>query len=263
MPDTPEGVRLKVGRAREHVVAQQTATRRSIEDKREPFDFRIQDDPEVDNRIIISVSQSQVSPLTSGFSSGTPFRTSARLSITSRGISSSVAEPPNLKSGDASQVQFPVCETLEQFNRNLGRRLPGITAVQETVIRSHQPYKRGRLSATHPLGILTRLSNDDKHRYLQPTLLAASSFQLRIAGVPPGCEVLRLERGPDLDKPFQVDAKPAYIYVRNRAACHGGMEVEAEGTVLQSLGDGLWLDESMSSIDREVHAVLADLSRVP
>jgi hypothetical protein len=56
------------------------------------------------------------------------------------------------------------------FAANIDRQMPGIRPDHLDVVKSFQPFRMGDELHRHPLGILKRLSNIDKHRQLHLTV---------------------------------------------------------------------------------------------
>ncbi|MHB1220361.1 MAG: hypothetical protein ACYC1L_19420 [Alphaproteobacteria bacterium] len=63
-------------------------------------------------------------------------------------------------------IQFPICDTTKEFERACQRgKIKGISDRHMKIIESIQPYWTSE-SGNHPLSILRRLNNADKHRLL-------------------------------------------------------------------------------------------------
>lgn len=72
------------------------------------------------------------------------------------------------------KTQFPICE---KPGPNLPFVAGGVSRVARRAIDSFQPYRKGEDPASHPLAILRRVSNIDKHRYLVlGTVVFANGF---------------------------------------------------------------------------------------
>jgi hypothetical protein len=86
--------------------------------------------------------------------------------------------PTVLTEGQQSGVMFPISATVAAFRAQLARRLPGARRDDVTRIRRAQPFRDPETARPigvapadmHPLSILQRLSNADKHRSIQPVL---------------------------------------------------------------------------------------------
>lgn len=65
----------------------------------------------------------------------------------------------------AYRHSFPICETFADFKRAIGYKLVGLEQPQIDAIDRLQPYHAGN-PHEHPLGLLARFNNTDKHRLL-------------------------------------------------------------------------------------------------
>jgi hypothetical protein len=68
-------------------------------------------------------------------------------------------------------TQFPIFLTQADFLGKSGAMIEGIAGDERKLIESVQPY-RSDDPRTHPLAVLNRLSNRDKHRLLVPVVAA-------------------------------------------------------------------------------------------
>lgn len=82
-------------------------------------------------------------------------------------------------------VQFPICDSGEEFRRQCDRYLKDIAPEHRTIIKGLQPYHglAGRPDSwsgtyIHQLALLRDLSNADKHRMLIPILAVPWSSEL-------------------------------------------------------------------------------------
>jgi hypothetical protein len=76
---------------------------------------------------------------------------------------------PNLSERKERNVGFPIHGTREGFNRALDAKLPGVRRADRAIVRRYQPFTPGESRAErHALTVLRDLSNDDKHRVIQP-----------------------------------------------------------------------------------------------
>lgn len=81
-------------------------------------------------------------------------------------------KPPAILGEKKSRgIVFPVSDDNRAFNARVPDCLPGVKRTDIAVVRRFQPYSRGqRRVPLHPLSILARLNNHDKHRQIQPVL---------------------------------------------------------------------------------------------
>lgn len=74
---------------------------------------------------------------------------------------------------------FPASSSLENFRGSWvqKRLLKGLTLKHRTMIKRFQPYHGWNEEGPHPLTLLDDLSNDDKHRLVQPVLVAPEGIE--------------------------------------------------------------------------------------
>ena len=111
-----------------------------------------------------------------------------------------------------TRVQFPIYDTRDEFNDNLGRRLPGARPADRAIVRRYQPYLRGK--RMQPRMILARirdLGRIDKHRVAQPIWLRNHMTELTVTDSA-DCIVRRLRMIPT--EALEVGTELARIYVR-------------------------------------------------
>lgn len=76
---------------------------------------------------------------------------------------------PNLSAKRERNIYFPICRSREDFNASLRRNLPGVCRADIALVRRCQPSFVGKRNVhRHVLAVLTKLSNADKHRMIQP-----------------------------------------------------------------------------------------------
>lgn len=75
-------------------------------------------------------------------------------------------------------TQFPASRCLANFNglRVQQRLLSGLTTRHRATIKRFQPYRGWDGDGPHPLALLDDLSNDDKHRVVQPALICPNEI---------------------------------------------------------------------------------------
>jgi hypothetical protein len=82
---------------------------------------------------------------------------------------------------------FPVCETVDGFNRQASRqRLHGISVAAQTLIEGLQPYAAGYPVHLHPLWVVNQLNNIDKHRALVLAAVYGSNATISATHEPTG-----------------------------------------------------------------------------
>ena len=83
--------------------------------------------------------------------------------------------------------QFPICDTVKDFNKNGKRRIKLLNPAAQEIIEQLQPYNRKGGMMKPCLARLAELSNADKHRLIHLTASTVEGF--RIQGVEPDMEV--------------------------------------------------------------------------
>lgn len=97
-------------------------------------------------------------------------------------------------------TMFPICDTAEGYRKQIERgRLRGVTEEAAKLIDSFQPYhfrEQGEDFTKHPLWVLDKLENIDKHRRL--ALVSGLGIGSRIQICEPSGNIIELRRGgPD------------------------------------------------------------------
>lgn len=112
-------------------------------------------------------------------------------------------------------VKFPLTNDRNHFTRTVANRIPGIDPTHRAILERYQPYQHGSQAGSHPLRLLNRLVNHDKHRALR--LMAASNMQIKaqVPGDFPNFEVYRTE-GRNIPFDFEADTDVLRIYGRLR-----------------------------------------------
>jgi hypothetical protein len=190
-----------------------------------------------------------------------------------------------------TQVQFPLIWNWpndssghHRFMRELPRRLPGLDSRYVNVIDEHQPYhwaehdvrrrahdphdyyvsNIGRVER-HPLALLDRLSNHDKHRQLQVVAELGVAMRAEVLELE-GCEVLRMV--PAREQPrLSPDVAVLHVYVRRTRAARPRLKTRLDLDIVAAFDlsileePSLEITMALDVIGREVRAVLNDISR--
>lgn len=98
------------------------------------------------------------------------------------------------KGREMEKTAFPCSTTLDNWRSTYVQNtlLAGLSKTHRTVIQRLQPYRRWEwpdLPPMHPFALLNDLSNDDKHRLVQPTLVFPVSIEFDIPHVGQDCHV--------------------------------------------------------------------------
>jgi hypothetical protein len=86
-------------------------------------------------------------------------------------------ESPNGMLAKPRILQFPLCDTSEDFNSQR-RRIAALTQEAQKFIESKQPYNRGHAELPPIMALLNAFNNIDKHRLVQVTYNCNSAGQI-------------------------------------------------------------------------------------
>jgi hypothetical protein len=168
--------------------------------------------------------------------------------------------PSTLTKKEQDGVYFPICDSRDWFNNTFRTKLPGVSKAEVAVVRSYQPYKTGKqLRHFHAFWVLSRLSNNDKHRAVQPVLAIAESASYKITYAR-DCEVTKLS-GQFRAQTLEVYAELAPIYVR-KTGPYPDVEMQGELRAFPAVED-VRLDDWLTKTDDNVLSLLKRLSDPP
>jgi hypothetical protein len=87
-----------------------------------------------------------------------------------------------LTDAEATETAFPIFQTCPGFkSRGMGK-IKHVSGEAQAIIKGLQPYHAGDKATSHPLWVLEKLENIDKHRRL---LITVSSHQGTATAIPP------------------------------------------------------------------------------
>ena len=257
-----ESARVKLNRAREHAQMLQAEQKVYFKGERQPFSSRLELDPDHGDRILGIVDTVEDPP---AFFSAILGDAISNLRSALDHIAWQLfkhGRTPDLKPGQERRVQFPICDTVTEFDAEIGTRIPGIdTTVHESVVRRYQPYSRGRLAAGHPFAKLRELSNTDKHRNVHLTFWCASRAVFEISTHPAGCLIEGIHPLLDLNDPLKVETPLFYVVVADRSKCRG-MYVQSRTSLSIAFDDGAWVHNTVSQIERMATDLLGEIEAV-
>jgi len=162
-------------------------------------------------------------------------------------------------------VQFPIYSDRTSYNKMLDKRLPGVSRAALKIIRTRQPYLRGKRAADHPLALLAAFSNADKHRLVLPIL--HRSTDVSDLHVVPGsvreCEVHRIEQfGPEFA--LQPGKEIARVHVTRIAeGVEPDMKIYVKGRAAIALDGGPDLGGTIGLIGNYLEAILLEFGPEP
>jgi len=169
--------------------------------------------------------------------------------------------PGTLSELAQNKIGFPIYVSRDKFNRGLKKMLPGVGRADIALVRRNQPYHGGKgRSERHMFEVLRRLSNDDKHRTIQPTFMSPQAATYEVAD-PVDCEVTRIPASFVLAEPLQVGTHLAPIYVRKTGP---NPYLPMRGQIaIQPAIQGVLLIEWLVAMDVLVSDLLRGLSDPP
>jgi hypothetical protein len=143
-------------------------------------------------------------------------------------------------------IQFPIARTVDWFDNNIDRMIPGISPTQKAIVRSHQPQMHPPAAvSTHSLEILWEFSNADKHRAIQPLLMWPTDCTYQITDSR-DCDIPGLGRHA-LAHAIEVDTEIGFIdAVATGPDPQAEVEVSlaAQPLILANVSVIEWLDET-------------------
>ncbi len=162
-----------------------------------------------------------------------------------------------------AKIYFPVYSDRVPFNDSLKRMLPGVRRADIAIVRRYQPYHEGRRIRRdrHAFAVLHRLSNDDKHRTLQPAIVAPQSAVYGFDDVP-DCIGRRGTPCFILRDSLKVGAQLAPIYVR-KTGPNPDLKVHGNLAIQPGLPQGVLLGEWLAAMGELVAGLLRELSDPP
>lgn len=151
--------------------------------------------------------------------------------------------PSTLKPGQQTVITFPICRTRKAFDAALvdtqkhPSRLPGLRARDLALVRRYQPYRRGeaRGAGQHPLWLLSRFNNLDKHRHVAP-LWGVPRFAKFYISEWDGCDLTFKDR-PVRSRPLEVGAEVRTVRVR-KTGPKPEMKIQGDFTAHVCTNDG-------------------------
>ena len=112
-------------------------------------------------------------------------------------VSDSQINPPH----NEKKLMFPVSEKEVDFEKSVKRGLlRGLNQENIDFIKSVQPFNSSIDTNLHPLAVLSKLNNIDKHRYLQIAVFSVAESQAYLKGFNPGMIKISIN-----DKPLGME----------------------------------------------------------
>jgi hypothetical protein len=250
VPHPLEGIRAKLDRGDKHVRAFNDELDR-VNDWEQPPAVTVHQEADFDRQLwVLTIAEVDPLPQTLGVLVGDAihnFRSALDQLVFELAFM-------DTRGTEMDKTAFPCSPTLDNFRSAHVQKLllAGLTQRHRTLIKRMQPYRRWNWPKsappyTHPFALMSDISNDDKHRLVQPTLLAPVEMNFEVPprgrdchvrtgalegdvvlGLPleVNTEVLRVPiaiTGPDPNMEVQSEIK-GQIGFRNGAACERLLE---------------------------------------
>jgi hypothetical protein len=162
---------------------------------------------------------------------------------------------------EKERTAFPASRDPRNFRTNYvqGTLLDGLTARHRALIKRFQPYQARKDDPPHPIALLDDLSNDNKHRLLQPALVIPQTFKFRFegGGVGQNCHLIggRHTWYPIVGVPLEPKAKLLEIPVAVTGP-DPKMDVYMDAKAQICLRNGVPLDWALTNIAAYVRAIV-------
>lgn len=161
----------------------------------------------------------------------------------------------------AFRVQFPISKQRGHFNEALAERLPGARRADIAIIRRYQPYQRGQRSlARHVFTILADLSNDDKHRAVQPVWALPAGATWKV-GKTRDCVLTRTTTRARRET-LKVGTELVCVYVR-RTGPNPEIEMYGEVAADVAINEQTWLTNWLQETTTFINRLLLEFGTGP
>ena len=177
--------------------------------------------------------------------------------------------PTALTESQRRRVYFPIATTLPQFcnqidwpQRRPGKSmLPGISRADIAIVRRYQPYVAGkRRVGWHSFALLQGLSDNDKHRTVQPVWLLPTGATHRVLSRR-DCDITRMP-ARSRTVPLDVHAELTRVYVR-RAGPNPDVDMESQVEANPALNERITVWEWLTKIGGWTSRLLREFSEPP
>jgi hypothetical protein len=191
-PPDLSSVLLKLDRASEHLDCLREQTRTFLERKPAPFDFRTEKTTrrgKPDLHILRAIVRREP-PRELGLTVGDVVQNIRHA------LDHLVYELSTPSRRNRGKTGFPIFDDRCRFEVLGEPMIKGITGDERTLIERHQPYQASHPPGNHPLAILNKLANQDKHRVLLPVIAAVNNTGSWIGSTNADIRIERFHPGP-------------------------------------------------------------------
>jgi len=248
-----DGAKAKIARARQHFTSYKNAEKRFFTGRKLPLvSTRQEFDPD-DESWVVRIDQVVLPPLRWATILG-DFTNNLRGALDNMVYEIAFIDQ---RGQSVSGTAFPIATDEADFDgKNLQARIKALSKPHRAVIKGLQPYHGWNGQGDrHPLYVLADLSNDDKHRVVQPALIAPTEFKRQFPHHGTNCRVDRkrgLGGGTSMvGRPLEPDTEVARIPLVVTGP-EPQMEVKCEASGAVGLRDGTFLTSFMEDAIRYV-----------
>lgn len=157
-------------------------------------------------------------------------------------------------------VGFPYERRAREWEKTVGKRLPGIRRKHRTVVEKFQPYQSARSGedpALHPLALLSELSNADKHNRI--TLLYARHSRYEITPHVVGFDIKRMQTPPINRAMLVRPGAELGRLVGGITATKAQVKVDISGATILAFESGANVRATLDKIGKAISFLLSEI----
>jgi hypothetical protein len=239
-------VDLKLARASEHMDVARDRQRQFLDQDPPPFGFRVEETAEPDRSVkyVLRATVRTPPPRELGLVVGDAVQNIRQA------LDHLVYElaPPSRR--DRGRTGFPIFDDRSRFEAYAGPLIEGLGADERTLIERHQPYHYGVHANKHPLAILNRLANQDKHRVLLPIVAAVRETDTWIGHTNAKISVDWFVPGPVVDgaRIIEFSVQPEDTGLEMHVQPQSGLQIQLAETTAAGA-----LDASIDDMLKNLH----------
>lgn len=158
-----------------------------------------------------------------------------------------------------SKIYFPITRSLNDWNKVLAKKLPGVRPKDRSIIRRAQPWRRGNTRVEwHALTVLEAMVNADKHREMLGVWMMPDTVKAHIVWTQ-DCEPTHHKGTRALMK---VDAEIGFIKARETGP-NPDIQVQYELSSQPAFHPRLWLQQWLNVSTITIMRLLNEFGQVP
>jgi hypothetical protein len=256
-----DGVRAKIERGERHTATLHRELDRLFERKKPPTVALGKKFNEEESYLSVTVARVDEIPVRFGVIAGDALH-NFRSALDQLIYELAFVDGGGVESKRLEKTAFPASLTVENFRSDYVQKtmLAGLTVRHRALVRPFQPYRSREADKTHdPLAMLDALSNDDKHRLTQPSLISTTGFEITIPStvghnchIPMGSTMTcRPIGGKPLEKNAEVMRVPIVV-----TGPEPDMEMKCGLEFFVGLRNGLDISGVLEAIGKRSRAIL-------